>query len=249
MEIEKAILAFIFGTIFGSFFNVVIYRLPNNISIIKPVSHCPVCNERIKWYHNVPLLSYVFLRGKCAYCGAKIPFSYFAVELLTGTAFLVLLVKDGFGKSYFFDLLIFSVLLIQSIIDFKYMEVQAILNDILLIAGVFYIVFDYSFSLVVFSICISTVFLLLYFFYRNKLGFGDVKIFIALSMFFGYDLLYVILISSILGIFFAFIFSVIKKVKFFSIKLPFIPYIFFGVLIYWLILFIMKTSTLMNFGI
>jgi leader peptidase (prepilin peptidase)/N-methyltransferase len=249
MGIEKAFFAFVFGTVFGSFFNVVIYRVPNAISIVKPSSHCPVCNKTLKWYHNIPLISYVFLGGKCAYCGAKIPFSYFLVELFTGIVFSFLFLKDGFTILYFSNLFVFSILLIQAVIDFKYMEVPAVLNDLLLVGGLFYLVKNYSLNSVIFSIFVSVAFLILYFFYRKKLGFGDVKIFIALSMFFGYDLIYVILISSLLGIFFALLQSLIKKAKFSSIKLPFIPYILFGVIAYWIILYITRTSTLMNLSI
>ncbi len=249
MEIEKVIFAFIFGTVFGSFFNVVIYRVPNSISIVKPSSHCPICKRTLKWYHNIPLVSYIFLGGKCAYCGAKIPFSYFLIELFTGIIFSFLFLKDGFTITYFSNLFVFSILLIQAAIDFKYMEVPSILNDLLLVGGIFYLIKNYSLNYMLFSLFVSIAFLILYFFYRKKIGFGDVKIFIALSMFFNYDLIYIILISSLLGISFALVFSLVKKVKFSSIKLPFVPYILFGVVAYWIILYITKTSALMNLSI
>ncbi len=243
------VLSFIVGSVFGSFYNVVIYRMPNSLSLITPPSQCPVCHRKLKWYHNVPLLSYAFLRGKCAYCGSKIPVRYFLVELLSGVAFCLLLLKDNFGLQYIFDVSIFSIMLIQSFIDFEYLEVPAVLNDILMILGVIYLINNYSFDAVIFSIIVVATFLIIYAFFKNKLGFGDVKIFIALSMFFKYDLIYIILISSLIGIFSGTILSYIKKTNFSSMKLPFIPFIFIGVILYWIILSILQISTLMNLKI
>lgn len=80
---------FLVGACVGSFLNVLIYRVPRRMSIIRPPSMCPVCKTKIKWYHNIPIFSYVFLRGRCAYCGVKIPIRYFLVEL--GSAFVFLL--------------------------------------------------------------------------------------------------------------------------------------------------------------
>jgi len=75
---------FLFGIIFGSFLNVLIYRLPRDISIVKPGSHCPKCKEPVKPYDNIPILSYLILRGKCRHCGTKISPRYMLVELLAG---------------------------------------------------------------------------------------------------------------------------------------------------------------------
>ena len=79
---------FSFGCIVGSFLNVCIYRMPLDLSVVSPPSHCPHCKYSIPFYLNVPLLTWLSLRGKCKNCGAPISPRYFAVELLTGLAFL-----------------------------------------------------------------------------------------------------------------------------------------------------------------
>ena len=78
---------FAFGSCIGSFLNVVVYRLPRDISLVTPPSTCPACDTRIKFYHNIPLFSWLALKGKCKYCGSKIAPRYFVVELLTGIMF------------------------------------------------------------------------------------------------------------------------------------------------------------------
>jgi leader peptidase (prepilin peptidase)/N-methyltransferase len=81
--------AFALGAVVGSFLNVCIYRLPLDLSVNQPRrSFCPSCKKQLTWSQNIPLLSWLFLRGKCAHCGARIAFRYFAVELLTALLFL-----------------------------------------------------------------------------------------------------------------------------------------------------------------
>src|SRR5579863_7393487 len=82
-----AALAFLAGLLIGSFLNVCVFRMPRDLSVVRPRSFCPACEKPIAWYDNVPLLSYILLRGKCRQCGWRVPLRYPIVELLTGLAF------------------------------------------------------------------------------------------------------------------------------------------------------------------
>ena len=89
METLFLIFFFIIGAIFGSFYHVVATRLAKGESIIYPGSHCTKCNHKLKWYENIPLVSYLMLRGKCSNCKTSITPSYFIVELVTAMLFAV----------------------------------------------------------------------------------------------------------------------------------------------------------------
>ncbi len=90
-----ALLALVAGLLIGSFLNVCIYRLPRDLSVVRPRSYCPACEKGIAWYDNIPLVSYCLLRGRCRHCGARIPLRYPLVELLTGALFCVTVWKLG----------------------------------------------------------------------------------------------------------------------------------------------------------
>jgi len=122
------ILIFIFGTMIGSFLNVVIYRIPKGESIVFPASKCQNCQAPLKWYHNIPILSWLFLRGKCAFCGEQISKQYPTVELTTGLIFLALYLKLGLVWYLPFVAGSFAALLALVMIDFKYMAVPDNVN-------------------------------------------------------------------------------------------------------------------------
>ncbi len=87
--------ALLFGLVIGSFLNVVIHRLPRGESIVRPASHCPACGHAVRWWDNVPVLSYVLLRGRCRDCGVSISLRYPAIELATGLLFALVALRFG----------------------------------------------------------------------------------------------------------------------------------------------------------
>ena len=126
--IEIAIVVFIFGTMIGSFLNVVIYRIPKGESIAFPASKCQSCQTPLKWWHNIPLFSWLFLRGKCYFCHEKISAQYPMVELLTGIIFVILYFKLGRVWYLPFVAASFAALLALVMIDFEYMAVPDNVN-------------------------------------------------------------------------------------------------------------------------
>ena len=124
----EIILVGILGIMIGSFLNVVILRTPIDQSISFPASHCMSCNTPLRAWHNVPLLSWLFLRGKCAFCGVKISIQYPLIEFLTGLIFLCCAWKFGITYQAFAISMVFALLLALSVIDFRYKMVPDSIN-------------------------------------------------------------------------------------------------------------------------
>ena len=118
------IVIFIIGLIFGSFYNVVGLRLPKNESIIFPGSHCFKCNHKLSWYENIPVISFIFLKGKCKSCHQKISLMYPVMELLTGILFLFSYIIFGFSENFIISIIISSLVIIIIVSDSKYMIIS-----------------------------------------------------------------------------------------------------------------------------
>lgn len=116
------------GTAVGSFLNVLILRIPKEESISFPASHCMSCNTPLRVWHNIPLFSWLFLRGKCSFCGAKISSQYPVIEALSGLIFLFSTLKLGISFQALTTALVFEMLLALSVIDFRYKMVPDSLN-------------------------------------------------------------------------------------------------------------------------
>ncbi|MDO4376057.1 MAG: prepilin peptidase [bacterium] len=225
------IMFFIIGLIFGSFYNVVGLRLPNNESIIKPGSHCPKCKHKLSWYENIPVISYIFLRGKCKNCKQKISFIYPAIELLTGILFLSSYLVFGLTYNCAIAIILSSLVSIIFVSDSKYM----IINDSpLLISGILIVIIKiiseglkeglYSIlsGLLIFGIVYALMLLGNFLFKRESLGGGDIKLsFIAgLSLGPSLGIFYIILAS-----FLAFPYAMYISVKGEEGMLPFGPFL------------------------
>ena len=123
-----AVIVFIFGTMIGSFLNVVIYRIPKGESIVFPSSKCQNCQTPLKWYHNIPIFSWLFLGGKCTFCKAPIAKQYPMVEFITGVIFVALFFKLGLVWYLPFIAASFAAIFALVMIDFKYMAVPDNVN-------------------------------------------------------------------------------------------------------------------------
>ena len=120
MDVVIAIFITVLGFILGSFYACIGYRIPNKISIVKPNSHCDNCKKELKWYMNIPLLSYIFLGGKCSYCKTKIGPLNFLVELTTGLLFLLSYLLFGINFEFFILITLISAFSITIISDYYY---------------------------------------------------------------------------------------------------------------------------------
>lgn len=124
----ELLFVFIFGALIGSFLNVVIIRIPRDESVAFPASHCMHCNTPLKAWHNVPVISWLMLRGKCAFCSEKISLQYPMIELFSALIFLFSAMKFGFTFQAFGIALTFDLLLALSAIDYRYKMVPDSLN-------------------------------------------------------------------------------------------------------------------------
>lgn len=197
------ILIFIFGLIIGSFLNVVIYRLPDEESIIFPRSRCASCQTRLKIVDLIPVISFLWTKGRCRYCGAKISCQYLLVEVLTGSIFLILFQEYYFSIQFVIYAFLSSLLLVSAFIDFKH---QIIPNRItyfgIIIGLILSLLFDHITILsALLGLVIPAGFLLLIaVITKGGLGIGDVKFVAMIGTYLGakYTLIG-IFIGSIVG--------------------------------------------------
>lgn len=243
MELNNFYIGFLFfivGTCFGSFINVLIYRLPiqilqNNksISLNTKSSFCPNCKEKILWFYNIPLLGFIFTKGKCSFCLKKINFSYFLIELFTGIVFLTnfLFFKDIQIAIFINIFYIFAIPLI--IIDIKYLILPDCLTFCLLILGIF-CNYNGNFSggLIPSILGAAIAYLIFWSIYKifliirkkEGMGQGDIKLIAAMGAWCGYlEILNIITISALIGLFFSLYFKYIKKQE--DGKIPFGPFL------------------------
>lgn len=236
---------FIIGAILGSFLNVLIVRLPLNKSVILPSSKTLCCKKKIKFYHNIPIFSYLFLKGKCAYCKSNYSFTYFFVELFSACLTLYIIVIYGITFNSIFLLLLFYTLLVLSFIDLKYKAVP----DYLLIIALLLALFFKSSNIIeafknafLFAGAISLLLVFLNFYIQNvkakilkkqelktqeALGEGDIVIFAIIGIILGIK-------AGLFAIFLASIFAILPAlylhIKCKEYQTPFIPFLFLGLI-------------------
>lgn len=142
METLFLTIAFIIGCVMGSFYHVVATRLSNDQSIIAPGSHCPKCNHFLKWYENIPIISYCIQKGKCRNCHSRIPISYLIVEIITGLLFMACYHAKGITVDCLIALVFTSAIIIVIVSDIEYM----IILDEVLITSTLIIILIYLFT-------------------------------------------------------------------------------------------------------
>ena len=188
MEILYTILFFIYGLIFGSFFNVVGLRVPKNESIVTPPSHCTICDRRLTFKDLVPVFSFVFLKGKCRGCGTKINWIYPVMELTTGMLFAFAFWKIGFSFELIVAILFISMLVIITVSDLAYMLIP---DKVLLFFGVLLIVarafspLDPWWDSIIGAVGGFGILLLIAILSKGGMGGGDIKLFAVIGLVLG----------------------------------------------------------------
>ena len=233
------------GACLGSFANVCIYRLPKTKQIISGRSFCPKCKKKINWYDNLPIISFLFLSGKCRKCKKVIPLRYLIVELITGISFL--LIYLNFENLYTITFLsILSLILIMIFfIDLENFIIPDSLNFIIMGLALLKnflpnfgtsLIHEINQSIIGGMVGYLSIWLIIYLYKTFKkidgMGFGDAKLMAGIGLLFGWQSIpFILFFSSILGLIFV-VPSLIKKQKTMRTEIPFGPFIIAACLIY-----------------
>ncbi|GAE27340.1 leader peptidase [Halalkalibacter wakoensis JCM 9140] len=233
MELVHIIIFAIFGLIFGSFFNVVGLRIPKNESILTPGSHCTTCGYSLRPFDLIPILSYLFLRGRCRKCKTSVSFLYPFIELSTAVLFTISFLAVGWSKELPLLLLFCSLLMIILVSDLVYMIIP---DKVLLFFGAIFIIYHVIFPStpwwepIVGAVVGFTVLLLIAIVSNGGMGGGDIKLFAVLGFVLGWKLvLLTLFIASLIGAVVGVIGMSLKKVKR-GEPIPFGPFIVIGAL-------------------
>ena len=232
--------AFLFGAVVGSFLNVCICRLPNNESVVFPPSHCTRCDYVIRWYDNIPILSYAILRGKCRRCGEPISLQYPLVEFINGALTLALFLKFGLGLAFGILFVFCSALVVITFIDLEHQ----IIPDSITLPGIV-LGFLVSFfipsmgwlnSLIGIAAGGGSLLLVAYGYQaltkRDGMGGGDIKLLAMMGAFFGWQaILFIIFAASLVGSVIGISVMMAQK-KDSTLAIPFGPYLASAAVLY-----------------
>lgn len=227
---------FIFGLVFGSFYNVCIYRIPRQENIAFPPSHCANCKRELKAYELIPVISYLALGGKCRGCKQKISFIYPLIELITGFIFLGMYINFGISINTFKYIILFSILLIEAVIDIKTKEVYFSVSLVGFLFGIIFSIIEIIngkpiiegvLSILIPLIIVGIIYLLAKRF--DGFGAGDLEVYLFIALYLSPILMgLTIIFSIIIGGVFAIILLLMGKRK---VLIPFVPFISIGTLI------------------
>lgn len=235
-----SILVFLFGLIIGSFLNACIYRLPRNLSIVRPPSSCPHCRKPIHAYDNIPIISYLLLKGRCRDCGGAISLRYLLIEFMTGVFFVMLLWLFGLTIELPVYMLFVALLITISFIDLEFTIIPDVLSIGGLLVGVTLSFFRPTQSIVdsILGVLLGGgVLWAIAFFYellrkREGMGGGDIKLLAMIGAFCGvqgvvFTLIAGSFVGALVGIPLTF-----KKQEGMTYALPFGPFLSFGAFVY-----------------
>jgi leader peptidase (prepilin peptidase)/N-methyltransferase len=195
-------LVFITGIFIGSFLNVCIYRIPEEKSIVSPPSSCSECGHRLGFLDLIPVLTYVFNRGRCRYCGAKYSIQYPIIEFLNGVLYLLVFFKYGFEWISVMHCITISLLIVIFMIDLRY----KIIPDSLVIFGLLYTIIisimliDINIWDKIFGFLFGFFLFLIIALVTNAMGGGDIKLMGVLGLNFGLKgIIFITIFSFVIG--------------------------------------------------
>jgi len=197
MELFIYIMLFIFGSVIGSFLNVLAVRLSNNESILWPSSHCHNCQHKLKWYELIPVVSYLLQGGKSRCCKTRIPLSYVVIEIVTGILYMVSYHSFSFSYEFVISLIFISALITIIVSDIEYMiildEVIAVSCIMIILLEFIFFGLDYTANMIISGIL---AFVLMYvikiigdkIFKKESMGGGDIKLMFLFGIVIGFSL-------------------------------------------------------------
>lgn len=246
-----AVITFFIGCCMGSFLNVCIWRMPLGESVVTAPSHCPKCNHKIRWYENIPLISFLALHAKCSSCKEPITWRYFIVELVTGMCFIMAFLKITYAHQFFSMIIPYGAMIMLAIasafIDYKHRIIPNQLTYTGVIIGLLFFaimsVVQNATLIYVMSYVIQVVGVAIFFylfswigrliFKRDAFGLGDVKYVIAITALSGSAKFVIItlLFASILGVATGVLVARKNHQSIKSVAIPFAPFMAIGTLI------------------
>lgn len=250
MYFSILLLFFVMGAIFGSFYNVVGYRLPKGESLLYPASHCTRCNHKLEPLELIPILSFLFLGGKCKNCKDKISWFYPIFEFCSGLLFALSYVVFGFSLECLLSIVFISMLLIIIISDYQTMIIP---DSVLIVFSLMIIIIKYfmvgfeGVGIALLHGVVAFIFMLLlklfgdFLFKRESMGGGDIKLLAVYGLMFGFPMAIVsVFIAAIIGLPISLV--VVKKNS--NPEIPFGPFLAVAAII--IVLFKLDFNGLLN---
>ena len=229
--------------VIGSFLNVLIYRLPIGESLTKKNSHCPKCGHMLKWYENIPLLSYVIQKGKCRGCKELISIQYPIIEFLSVCAFVIGYIRFGLSLETFLFTLLLQMFIVIFMIDLRHQIIPDSINIVIIVLGVIslfithssinqVLVINYIDKLIGFGVALGLLLIFVFFekiLKKELMGGGDLKLFFGIGLFMGWQLLLLgLFLASVVALITEMLKKLINSEKFLNKVIPFGPYLVIG---------------------